>query len=271
VIKVVYAFRRRRDLSPEEFFTYWNDVHGPLGARLPGLRRLVQSHTVTLPSDLRAGDPVPGGSGSRPRAAGTGDYDGIAELWFDDEEALARARRSPEWRAATADEVNFIEPGSESYAVTAEHEVVIPTTTSGFARLVVLAVIENAAGEILLCRMTPRRPFAGQWALPGGGVEPGERVEEAIRREAREELGLPLRDPTPRFFVEGRHEKVLPDGTRIQRHMIFLVFQAMAGSQEVRLNPEFDAFAWVAPEQLASYAVNPTTRTVLRRLGLLPA
>jgi nucleoside triphosphatase len=252
VIKVVYAFRRRHDLSPEEFFTYWNDVHGPLGARLPGLRRLVQSHTVNLPSDLRAGD-----------------YDGIAELWFDDEEALARARRSPEWAAATADEVNFIEPGSESYAVTAEHEVVIPTTTAGFARLVVLALIENDAREILLCRMTPRRPFAGQWALPGGGVEPGEGVEEAMRREAREELGLQLRELSPRFFVEGRHEKVLPDGTRIQRHMIFLVFHAVAASREVRLNPEFDAFAWVAPDEVAGYKVNPTTRTVLQRLELL--
>src|SRR5437762_3431839 len=104
MIKLVYTFRRRHGLSPEEFTAYWKDVHGPMGARLPGLRRLVQSHAVAGPGD-------------RPAS-----FDGMAELWFDDAEALQRARTSPEWRAATLDEARFIEPGSESSFVTVEHE-----------------------------------------------------------------------------------------------------------------------------------------------------
>ncbi|MDI5349372.1 NUDIX domain-containing protein, partial [Salmonella enterica subsp. enterica serovar Kentucky] len=40
----------------------------------------------------------------------------------------------------------------------------------------------------LLCKMADNRGvFPGQWALSGGGVEPGERIEEALRREVREE------------------------------------------------------------------------------------
>jgi hypothetical protein len=56
VIKLVYCFSRRPDLTPEEFRRHWRDVHSPLGARIPGLRRLVQSYLVHVPGDVRAPD-----------------------------------------------------------------------------------------------------------------------------------------------------------------------------------------------------------------------
>ncbi len=37
MIKLVYCFRRRPDLSVEEFSEYWQNVHGPVGARIPGV------------------------------------------------------------------------------------------------------------------------------------------------------------------------------------------------------------------------------------------
>jgi uncharacterized protein (TIGR02118 family) len=43
MIKLVYCFRKRAGMTDAEFDSYWRDVHGPLGARIPGLRRLVQS------------------------------------------------------------------------------------------------------------------------------------------------------------------------------------------------------------------------------------
>jgi hypothetical protein len=79
-----------------------------------------------------------------------------------------------------------------------------------------------------------------------------------------------VRDVAPQFFVEGRHQKVLPDGSTIQRHMIFLLFRARAEGTDVRLNPEFDAHAWVPAQRLAEYPLNPATRTALGKLGLLP-
>lgn len=249
MIKVVHRFRRRASLPADEFAAYWKDVHGPMDVRLPGLRRLVQSHPLAVPGEPRPAD------------------DGMTELWFDDLESLAAARKSPEWAAALADEPSFLEPGSKTTIVSAEHELPVPGTTSGWPRLVVLGVLTNDAGELLLCRMPPPRPFAGSWALPGGGVEPGEGVEDALRREAREELGLAVADIVPRFFVEGRHEKLLPDGSRIQRHMVFLVFGARTVGTAVRLNAEFDACAWVAPDALPGYRLNPATKATLERLG----
>jgi len=106
MIKVVYCITKKAGLTDEEFFDYWENVHGTIGARIPRLRRLVQSHRI-----LTAGD-------SRPP-----DYDGVAELWFDDMDALRAARRSPEWKASSDDEANFVDPNKVAYFVA--HERVI--------------------------------------------------------------------------------------------------------------------------------------------------
>ena len=109
MIKLVYCIRKKPGLSDEEFARYWRDVHGPIGARIQGLRKLVQSHAVTVPGDAREPD-----------------FDGVAELWFDSIDALLAARESPQWRASTEDEVKFIDPDKSAYLVTEEHEIPLP-------------------------------------------------------------------------------------------------------------------------------------------------
>jgi uncharacterized protein (TIGR02118 family) len=103
MIKLVYCITKKPGLSDREFFDYWKNVHGPIGARIPGLRRLVQSHRRALPGDAH-----------RP------DYDGMAELWFDNVEDLLAARQSPEWKASTEDERNFIDHSKVAYFVSEE-------------------------------------------------------------------------------------------------------------------------------------------------------
>jgi uncharacterized protein (TIGR02118 family) len=104
MIKLVYCITKKAGLTDEEFFDYWENVHGPLGARIPRLRKLIQSRRVVVSGDTH-----------RP------DYDGMAELWFDDSEALAAARQSPEWKASTEDEANFIDHSKVAYFVSEEH------------------------------------------------------------------------------------------------------------------------------------------------------
>jgi uncharacterized protein (TIGR02118 family) len=116
MIKVVYCVTKKSGCSDEEFFRYWKNVHGPIGARIPGLRRLVQSHRIAVPGDKRS--PA---------------YDGVAELWFNDVEALLAARQSPEWRASTEDEANFLDHGKVAYFVAQEHTIV-DNTSSGRRR-----------------------------------------------------------------------------------------------------------------------------------------
>ena len=106
MVKLVYCIHRKPGLSREEFIRYWADVHAPIGARIPGLRRLVHSYALAAPGDSRAAD-----------------FDGMAELWFDDLAAIVAARRSAEWAASTADEANFVDLTRTAYFVSEEREI----------------------------------------------------------------------------------------------------------------------------------------------------
>ena len=106
MIKLVYCISKKAGLTDEEFFRYWKNVHGPIGAQIPGLRKLVQNHRLSVPGDRRP------------------DYDGMAELWFDDVKALLEARQSPQWKASSEDEANFIDHSKVAYFVSQEHLIV---------------------------------------------------------------------------------------------------------------------------------------------------
>lgn len=106
MIKLVYCITKKPSLTDEEFFHYWKDIHGPIGARIPGLRKMVQSHRLVVPGD------------SRPP-----DYDGMVELWFDDIQSLLAARATPEWRASSEDEANFIDHTQVAYFISEEHVI----------------------------------------------------------------------------------------------------------------------------------------------------
>jgi uncharacterized protein (TIGR02118 family) len=84
--------KRRSDLSPESFHTYWRDVHGPLGARVPGVRRYVQ-HRAIPNLYARGREPL---------------YDGVAQTWFDDLGAMRAAKSTEQLAATLADEPHFI-------------------------------------------------------------------------------------------------------------------------------------------------------------------
>ena len=138
-------------------------------------------------------------------------------------------------------------------------------------RTIVCPLIQND-GCYLLCKMADDRGvFPGQWALSGGGVEPGERIEEALRREVREELGeqLVLSDITPWTFSDDVRTKTYADGSQEEIYMIYLIFDCVSANREVKINEEFQAFAWVKAEDLGSYDLNIATRKTLTLKGLL--
>jgi uncharacterized protein (TIGR02118 family) len=113
VVKLVYCISKKKSLTDAEFFQYWRNVHAPIGARIPGLRKLVQSHRITVSDDDYQAD-----------------HDGVAELWFDDVESLLAARKTAEWSASTADEANFVDHTDVAYLVTEEHVIFDKVTRS---------------------------------------------------------------------------------------------------------------------------------------------
>lgn len=114
-------------------------------------------------------------------------------------------------------------------------------------RTIVCPLIQND-GAYLLCKMADDRGvFPGQWALSGGGVEPGERIEEALRREIREELGeqLLLTEIKPWTFSDDIRTKTYADGRKEEIYMIYLIFDCVSANREVKINEEFQDYAWV--------------------------
>src|SRR5215813_8292786 len=95
MIKTIGLLTRKDGWTHEQFVKHWIEVHAPLAHAVPGLRRYVQSHILE--------------ERHRPDIPTTDvEIDGIAELWYDDREAMARANASPEAKALHADGALFI-------------------------------------------------------------------------------------------------------------------------------------------------------------------
>ncbi len=107
MFKMIYCLRRLPSLSRSEFQRYWREQHAPLvrgSAAALGVRRYVQNHTVEEPALSMV---------SGARGSGGLDYDGVAELWWDDKATLFAAVSSEAGQAASLalleDEARFID------------------------------------------------------------------------------------------------------------------------------------------------------------------
>jgi mutator protein MutT len=121
---------------------------------------------------------------------------------------------------------------------------------------VVAAVIERK-GRVLLCERPAHKRHGGLWEFPGGKVEPGESRGDALRRELREELGVEV------VATGGVAFSIADPGSQF---IIDFVPVEIEGEPECL---EHAALAWVADEDLASFALAPSDRQyAAHRMGL---
>ena len=103
-------------------------------------------------------------------------------------------------------------------------------------------------GKVLVVRRA-RNPALGIYTLPGGGVETGETLMQAVTREVREETALEI-EPVA---LAGHREAIARDAQgRVERHFVILCFAARWLSGEPVLNEELDDARWLAPAALSS-------------------
>lgn len=119
MVKVLTFLKRKAGMPVEEFQDYWRTRHPEVVARLPGVRRYVQSHV--LPTAYAKGEPV---------------HDGIAEVWADDTEALRAMTRSPEHVRLQADEAKFIDRARMGFLITDDNIVVEGAVAPGGVKVV---------------------------------------------------------------------------------------------------------------------------------------
>lgn len=108
-------------------------------------------------------------------------------------------------------------------------------------------------GDRVLLVRRARPPAANLWTLPGGRVELGEPLAEAVRREVKEETALSIRVGALAGYREIILDRAVGDRGR---HFVILPFVAEWLSGEVQLNEELDAFRWSHIEDAATL---PTT------------
>lgn len=67
---------------------------------------------------------------------------------------------------------------------------------------VAVGILVQPGGDVLLARRPAGKPYEGYWEFPGGKVEPGEPIMDALKREFVEELGVEIRSADPWCCVE---------------------------------------------------------------------
>ena len=120
MIKFIMCLTRHESLTRAEFTDYWMHKHGPFfmkNAAIMGAKKYVQSQTIDTPVNeaLRAS------RGMLP------EFDGVAEVWFESQEAFAAGMSTPEGQKLAAalleDEGNFINHEKSSAFIVEEHEL----------------------------------------------------------------------------------------------------------------------------------------------------
>jgi len=104
-------------------------------------------------------------------------------------------------------------------------------------------------GRVLIVRRA-RKPALSLYTLPGGAVEVGESLVDAVVREVREETAL---DIEPVAFA-GHREAIIRDKEgRVERHFVILSFASRWLKGEPVLNHELDDARWIDPAELSAY------------------
>jgi 8-oxo-dGTP diphosphatase len=111
--------------------------------------------------------------------------------------------------------------------------------------LVAACALVDPDGRVLIAQRPPGRPMAGLWEFPGGKIEPGERPEETLIRELKEELGIVVTEPCLAPFTFASH--AYPDFHLL---MPLFVCRRWTGAPTAL---EGQALKWVKPNKLREF------------------
>lgn len=115
------------------------------------------------------------------------------------------------------------------------------------------AMLFDDDGKILLGRRA-RNPSKGKLNLPGGFVDIGETLEEAIARELQEELGLQPKDYSKLSYAGSRFESYVYQG--LERKLICIIMVGSIKHRDFPINDEVSEFVWQEPASINQDGIN---------------
>lgn len=126
--------------------------------------------------------------------------------------------------------------------------------------LVGLGAVVVMDGNILLI-LRGRPPYEGLWSLPGGKLNMGETIEEALRREVAEETGLSIEVGN----LAGVVESIDPEG---RFHYVILDYFATVSGGQLEAGDDASDARWVSLQDLAELNSTPNLLYYLHRFGV---
>ena len=114
-------------------------------------------------------------------------------------------------------------------------------------------------GRVLLIRRG-KPPLLGRWMIPGGTVELGETLAEALVREMEEETGVRV---APGQVLTVAEQIARQEGS-VSHHFVIIDYLCAWVSGEARAGSDAQEVAWVRPQELAGYELTPAALEVVR-------
>jgi 8-oxo-dGTP diphosphatase len=127
--------------------------------------------------------------------------------------------------------------------------------------LVAACALVDADGRVLLAQRPQGKPMAGLWEFPGGKIEHGERPEDTLIRELKEELGIVVREPCLAPLTFASH--TYPDFHLLMPLYVCRRWEGTVGPREGQ------ALAWVRPNKLRDYEMPPADVPLVSHLMAL--
>jgi 8-oxo-dGTP diphosphatase len=116
-------------------------------------------------------------------------------------------------------------------------------------------------GRVLLVRRLAE-PLKGEWSIPGGMLELGEKLREGTVREVLEETGLVVEAGE----VLDVFDAIYPDASgRTRYHYVLVDFLCRVVGGELRASSDASDVRWAAAAELASFGLRPMTLAVIKK------
>jgi len=132
----------------------------------------------------------------------------------------------------------------------------------GVGAVIVDARQNDKSGPSVLLIRRGQAPLLGEWSLPGGALECGEALREAVVREAREETGL-LVEPVEMLGV---YERVIPgDDGRIRYHYVLIDFLCRPLSGDLKAASDAADVRWFTRDELPALNLTYDTNDVVHK------